>query len=332
MGRFSCQILKRRSMKILFHVGVGNTDRPERWTAIGGFFNDLGSSLEALDHQCAYFCHSAATGYITSDRVTVSDDVYKLDDCEPDVVFTWNGISDGDKKMIELYGREKFIFAELGFFNHYQTCYFDACGTNYLSMNVTETLDNVETNKELFRKLQQRYKKPCAYDGDFIFVPLQDENDTQITKLSPFKTMYELLEYTLNIYNDREIRILYKPHPSFSPRVPSHPKLQKVTGDVHSYIPYAETVVGINSTVLFETLLYHQRVITCGVGITSRRFLNDEEREKFIVNCYNKQLYQASLKDIDQVKKSWVYGEILRRESLLQKSLFQYRNDTEMRA
>lgn len=301
-------------MNILFHVGVGNKDRPERWTAIGRFFNDLGDSLEKLGHKCAYFCHSAATRQIRSKKLLVSDEVYKIDDTLPDIIFTWNGISEGDQKMIELYGREKFIFAELGFFDHYSTCYFDACGTNYFSMNVVEDLNNIELDNNLFESIQQKYIKPRVHDRDYIFVPLQDEGDTQIQKLSPFKTMYELLDYVLTIYNNSNIDILYKPHPQYSPKIPKSKRLIEVSGDVHSYIPYANKVIGINSTVLFETLLYHQRLLTCGIGLPSRRFLDDNERKKFIINCYNKQLYQTQLSDVDKVEKSWLYTEIQRRQ------------------
>ena len=90
----------------------------------------------------------------------------------------------------------------------------------------------------------------------------------------------------------------------------------KVSGDVHSYIPYADKVIGINSTVLFETLLYHQRLITCGIGLPSRRFLDDNERKKFIINCYDKQINQSDLDNVDIIKNSWLYKEILRRSNL----------------
>jgi len=304
-------------MNILFHVGVGNKDRPERWTAIGGFFNDLGDSLEKLGHKCAYFCHSAATQRIRSNKLLVSDEVHKINDINPDIIFTWNGISEGDQKMIEIYGREKFIFAELGFFDHYSTCYFDACGTNFVSMNVVENLDNVELDNTLFESIQKKYIKPRLHDKNYIFVPLQDEGDTQIQKLSPFKTMYQLLDYVLTIYTNSNVDILYKPHPQFSPKIPKSERLIKVSGDVHSYIPYADKVIGINSTVLFETLLYHQRVITCGIGLPSRRFLDDNERKKFIINCYNKQMNQSDLDNVNVIKTSWLYKEILRRSNLV---------------
>ena len=91
------------------------------------------------------------------------------------------------------------------------------------------------------------------------------------------------------------VDILYKPHPQFSPKIPKSERLIKVSGDVHSYIPYADKVIGINSTVLFETLLYHQRVITCGIGLPSRRFLDDNERNitlKFQHKCYSADNYQ----------------------------------------
>lgn len=301
-------------MNILFHVAVGNTDRPARWFGVCSMFSRLARSFSILgDHNCLIYCHPRAVSQDIYKNHLISDTVNKIDGFNPDVIFTWNGMSPGDQQIIKLYGREKFIFGELGFFDHYDTCYFDRSGTNATSMNIVETLDDIQhfPAEKKFAQLVDKYKKERLIDYRYVFVPLQDETDTQITKLSPFKTMYELLEYVITLYNfDDDIKILYKQHPHKPTSVPKNKKLVEVKGNVHHYLPYAENVIGINSTVMFETLLYHQRVLTIGLGLPSRRFTNDIERHKFIVNCYNKQLYQKDLSDVDIVKKSWVYKQI----------------------
>lgn len=295
-------------MNILFHVGVGNTDRPQRWDAICMFFSKLANVFEHLGHNCLVYCHPSAVNakHLYKHHV-ISATVGDID-FNPDKILTWNGISDGDQQMIQKYGRDKFIFGELGFFDHYETCYFDRAGTNFTSMNMTEPLDHVVLDENKFQDLVTKYKKPRLYNDRYVFAPLQDETDTQITKLSPFKTMHEFLSYVIDIYNyDPDIKILYKQHPHKPTRVPSHPKLIEVKENVHHYLPYAENVVGINSTVMFETLLYHQRILTTGLGIGSRRFENNDERKKFILNCYNKQIHQTELSDIEAVRNSYIY-------------------------
>lgn len=302
-------------MNILFHVGVGNTDRPSRWNAICMFYSKLATTFEKLGHNCLVYCHPHAVdrNHLYKNHV-ISATVSKLSNFEPDKIFTWNGISDGDQQIIKLYGRDKFVFAELGFFDHYETCYFDFSGTNYTSMNIIENLDDVVYEEDKFDKLVAKYKKPRLYDGRYVFVPLQDEQDTQITKLSPFKSMHELLSYTLDLlnYSPPDLKILYKQHPHKRAKVPSHPRLIEVNENVHHYLPYAESVIGVNSTVMFETMLYHQRILTVGLGIASRRFNSDLERKKFILNCYNKQVHQHDLNDVDVIKESWLYKSLMK--------------------
>lgn len=94
-------------------------------------------------------------------------------------------------------------------------------------------------------------------------------------------------------------------------KVPSHHKLVEVYEDVHHYLPYAHKVIGINSSVLTETLLYHQRLLSVGLGLASRRFIDDEERKKFIINIYSKQLNVKDLNNVDIVKNSWIYKKLV---------------------
>ena len=179
---------------------------------------------------------------------------------------------------------------------------------------IGKALADVDYEKAEFKGLVDNYRKERLYESCYIFVPIQDEGGTQITRLSPFKTMKEFLEYVLQLYAfDRDLKILFKKHPSAPCEAPDDDRLVEVFDNVHHYLPYAENVVGINSTVLFETLLYHQRILAVGLGLASRRFDSDAEREKFIMNCLDKQLYHADLGDAGVIKKSWFYQGILER-------------------
>lgn len=297
-------------MNFLFHVGVGNKDRPERWEGVCHNFSNLANSLEKLGHNCIMFCHSKAKNDHIYHNFIISDIIYKID-YKPDYIVTWNGISEGDQEMRSLYPNTKFIYCELGFFDHYNTCYFDLSGTNATSMNVVERVDNTKHDQDVFNNLVKKYKKSRLFKDRYIFVPFQDERDTQITKNSSIKSMSNLIDYVINLYAyDDNIKILYKQHPHAPAKINSNSKLIEVKEDVHHYIPYAENVIGINSTVLFETLLYHQRLLSIGLGIASRRFETKIEREKWILNCYNKQINSNQLMDIDVIENSWIYKKI----------------------
>jgi hypothetical protein len=295
-------------MKILFHVGVGNSDRPQRWKFVNTLFSNLARTLEDLGHHCLVWYHNKAyTPEVYHLNINSNDiDGSALSIAvgfEPDWVFTWNGNSEGDK-MIQLLFGKKVIFGELGFFNHYSTVQFDFEGTNGASENLTEKL--TPFNKEIYDSLVLRYKKERLIEGEFIFVPLQDEKDTNITKHSPFKRMDELLSF-VEANNTKNLPIVYKQHPkAISPLIRKHSNCSRVIGDVHHYLPYAKQVIGINSTVLLEALLYTSNVVTLGEGITNRAF-KGEEHKQYVTHLYSKQMKWEELKDSNAVKNSIFY-------------------------
>lgn len=297
----------------MFHCGVGNTDRPNRWTTINRLFTDLGKSLATLGHEVFMMVHpQAQIPRVSDDPITVihSTTVDKnfIREVSPDVAITWNGNSDGDRVFIEEVGRDKMIFGELGFFGHYdKTCYFDRCGVNtqHSIIGTNFSMIATEEDNEICDKLETQFIKPRLCKEPYIFVPMQDETDTQITQYSPFKTMNEFLEQVFNIFRFDDRKILYKRHPlAPAPITLEDPRLIEVTEDVHHYIPYADFVFGLNSTVMVETLLYHSHIITYGCGIASRHFANGIDRKAFISEMYRRQLKWDDLKNPEVVKNS----------------------------
>ena len=107
-------------MKVLFHVGVGNTDRPHRWGFVNRIFSDLARSLESLGHECLVWYHPSAKCNTQYHKSICSATVNPIS-FKPDWVFTWNGISPGDQKVSQMFGKNKMIYGELGFFDHYNT-------------------------------------------------------------------------------------------------------------------------------------------------------------------------------------------------------------------
>tara|TARA_Y100000389_G_scaffold40527_1_gene35087 strand:- start:1792 stop:2700 length:909 start_codon:yes stop_codon:yes gene_type:complete len=297
-------------MKILFHVGVGNTDRPKRWSGVNYILSKLAKSLEDLGHECLIWCHKKAKHKESHTNIVYSNNVkdkikYAIK-FNPDWIFTWNGSSEGDREIVRHFGINKMIFGELGFFDHYKTVYFDFSGTNSNSEVLYENLINY--NEKILNNLIQKYKKPRLFKEDYLFVPLQDENDTQITHYSPIKKMDQLLSSISKKYTN--IKILYKKHPQYDVFIKNRENFIEVYDDVHHYIPYAKKVIGINSTVLFETLLYHNNIECFGYGLASRKINSDIERKKYITHCYNKQFYFEDLENPKLVENSDFYKKM----------------------
>lgn len=196
------------------------------------------------------------------------------------------------------------IFGELGFFDHYNTLYFDFKGVNGNSENLTEDLN--EYNPEKYDMLVRKYHQRRLIGEPFIFVPLQDETDTQITHFSPFKKMQDLLDHVCSMYKDSDIKILYKKHPKVDCNIVPGRNCVEVKENIHHYLPYAEKVIGINSTALLEALIYHNRVITLGKGITSRD-LPENLHRRYVTHLEGKQFLWSDMGDVNKVKRSYFY-------------------------
>ena len=308
-------------MKILFHCGVGNKDRPHRWKFVAGLYSDLARMFESLGHECFLIAHTQAKSEFIFHRSSLVDEVSRIminesEEFIPDYVFTWNGVSEGDQKIINYYGKKKMIYGELGIFGHYdKTCYFNVTGVNgklsQLGMNFRPTLDSVE-DKKIIDKLRKEYQKPRLCKEPHVFVPLQDETDTQIMKYSPFKKMDELLDYVETLFMHQGIKILYKMHPKAPCELKSRRGFEQVFDDVHHYLPYADFIIGINSTVLTEALIYDNvNIISVGLGPLSRHWPTVEEQHAFIGDLYRSQLKWIDLKDPSKVSKAPFYRHML---------------------
>jgi hypothetical protein len=313
-------------MNFLFTVALNNQDTAQNYKSILGLFKTLANTLERMGHKTYIICHTKA-GAVTDDY----NKVYQLDTFDennadaylnairfkPDYSFIWNGNLPSDQLTIKTLKARgiKIIYGELGFFNHYgKTCYFDLIGVNCRLSNISSELQakDVEYTESIINKLQEENRKPQIHEKPFIFVPLQVETDTQIVKYSPFKTMDELMQYVSDIYQYDDRDILFKRHPLVPANVGIYDKFIEVKDDVHHYIPYADMVIGINSTVLIETLLYHSNVISLGAGVTSRNLNSDQERKSLIVSLYERQMNWGDLSDTTKVENSIFYQELLR--------------------
>jgi hypothetical protein len=300
-------------MKILFHVGVGNTDRPYRWSFINELYSNLARTFETLGHESLVWYHTSAMSpnMYKNNMSSIGVSPKELEiakNFKPDWVFTWNGSSEGDKIIIEEFGRENMVFSELAFFDHYKTIFFDFEGVNGYSENLTCEL--LPFNNEMYLEIKNKHIKPRLFLDDYIFVPLQDEKDTNITQHSPIKKMDELLQYVEDNIVEEGVKVLFKKHPMAPCETKNRNNFIEVTGDIHHYLPYAKKIVGINSTALLEALIYTNEVVTLGKGITSRVFAKDENKQ-YITHLKTKQFYWDELNNVETIRNSYFYKKML---------------------
>ena len=198
----------------------------------------------------------------------------------PDTIVIWNGLMDYQQGFINLAKsfdpQQQFSFLESGWFPQKNTYYSDPQGVNAASsisratpapLSPSQTSE-IKKWKALYR---QSYGAPKSCDNGYYFVPLQLETDTNITLFSPFKRMKALLQWVID--NTDPVRpIVVRPHPlsdinneefnRLNDRiyVDGNTPLQKLIAESHA-------VIGINSTVLLESLIFEKPTIALGRGI-----------------------------------------------------------------
>lgn len=172
--------------------------------------------------------------------------------------------------------QQQFSFLESGWFPQKNTYYSDPQGVNAASSisRVTPApLSSSQTSeiKKWKAEYRQSYGAPKSCDNGYYFVPLQLETDTNITLFSPFKSMKALLQWVID-NTDPARPIVVRPHPlsdidyeEFNRindriHVDGNTPLQKLIAESHA-------VIGINSTVLLESLIFEKPTIALGQGI-----------------------------------------------------------------
>ena len=102
----------------------------------------------------------------------------------------------------------------------------------------------------------------------YTLVPLQLENDTNILSGSPrFKKMQDMIDF---VEEHIEGRLLFRQHPRDEKgKYTVSRKTSEITteGDLYEQIAKSKAVIGINSTVLLESLLFAKKVAAFGHGL-----------------------------------------------------------------
>lgn len=279
-----------KRLTIVFPVAVGFNDRPARCHAVARFFATMGNTLCEIGVESWHVCHPAAASgldRVRGDRKFIREDHRDfgelLDRIQPDVMFLWNGATDAHQ-ITKRFAVERNIpirYAELGWFPQSTTMYFDLEGTNARSsirrlvlarVIVDPGLDNwleAWRLEQLAKSGTSAIPKPFPDSVSYVFVPLQDERDVNITLASPYPTMDAFVSALAQKFPSE--RFVVRPHPHFADvTITPRPNVVVTTeGTLHGWIAGAHAVAGINSTALLESLAWGKPTHSVGAGIST---------------------------------------------------------------
>ncbi len=198
-----------------------------------------------------------------------------LDAIRPQAIILWSGATQIDMEVCRLAGERKIPvrFVELGWFPQSKTVYFDYEGTNARSSIRTFDLTQRPLDPRLDEWLRSYRAERAAprpdIDGEYIFVPLQDIRDVNISLASPYQSMDAFVSALATRFPHKHFVV--RPHPHFSDVWLTPHANVSVRRDlsIHPWLQHASAVVGINSTALLEALCAGQPTHSVGVGIST---------------------------------------------------------------
>lgn len=199
-------------------------------------------------------------------------EIYKdIDEC--DMVIIWNSLEPCTYwiKDICIQLNKKYLFLEYGFIPQKGNYHLDSEGIiKQSSLNrsldwLTNEMAN-ESEEYIAEFLDQ--KKWRDRGSEYILCPLQLPWDCSIYLCSKYKTMDEFIKDVINLYPEE--KIIVTPHPMLRKNdvLKNTEVLSKVTLDIKNCTMHmaqkAKAVVGINSTVLYESLALGKKTIALG--------------------------------------------------------------------
>lgn len=197
----------------------------------------------------------------------------------------WNGMQHYGPLISRLCARRGIpkCYIEWGMLPQSETFFVDPhgfCSESILSKDLSwvnqEDIINMLNKRD---ELQSKYK---IKSEDYILVPLQIENDTQILHYSPYNNMEEFIKDIKLMYPSN--RIIVKTHPkSGAKRVFDGVEIID-SGDFLDLASKASVVVGITSTCLYESAILGVPVVA--LGDHPLKFFKKSDHEKVIAGAY----------------------------------------------
>ena len=196
-----------------------------------------------------------------------------------DHIFIWNGwcpMSENVRRYCEYTGIPR-TFIEVGWFPQSRYYHLDSDGIGGESSLMFARLSEYVTDDQVCIIENQiseniiRRSDSMTDSIDSIVVPLQCENDVNITKFSIYRTMYDFVEYVKLSHPGQQI--IVKPHPLHPDAKfdPTGVEVADAKADLKLLMwERAKLVVGINSTALYEAALLGIPYESYGEGPANR--------------------------------------------------------------
>lgn len=205
-----------------------------------------------------------------------------LEQDQPDVLVVWNGSNRYCQLMRSLRAPEAPIFCfENGLLPGTTT--LDPKGVNYHNSVPRDAgfyqayaqrvaiPDDDRPIQLIPRKPRSEGPAPIALPERFIFIPFQDDRDTQVRLFSPWvKDMRQLFALGEQIARETGWTVVFKEHPSSREAYPElhercHERLLFANGNpTQQLIESSALVISINSTVGLESVLLNKPLLTLG--------------------------------------------------------------------
>lgn len=177
----------------------------------------------------------------------------------------WNGMQHYGPLITKLCSRRNIpkCYIEWGMLPQSETFFIDPYGfcsesilCKDLSWITSEDVNNMLNKRD---QLQSRYK---IKSEDYVLVPLQIENDTQILHYSPYNNMDEFINHIKIMYPNQ--KIVVKTHPKSGAKRKFDDIKIVEDGDFLELASKASVVVGITSTCLYESAILGVPIVALG--------------------------------------------------------------------
>lgn len=205
---------------------------------------------------------------------------YKVKKNNINTILMWNGSHRYQRVIKSLYQNKlRLVYFENGLLPNTTTCDFK--GVNYLNSVPRDKefylglynkyeVDSQSLDKNLVPRNTKKVLAEIELPKEFIFVPFQDDRDTQIRNFSPvFQDMRDLYEFISRELSSSDNIFVVKEHPSskidYSDLHYRDKNIIFANGNVtQELILKSKAVLTINSTVGLESILLDSKVITVG--------------------------------------------------------------------
>jgi hypothetical protein len=216
------------------------------------------------------------------------DHVY-IDEFKPDIIIMWNGkFANVHAAACVLKSKYFVVYMEMGWLPQKNFSYISTDLAQSTTIPDIPYVPGVAENYvEVLKDLRSSYIPPVHIPGlpkSFVYVPLQVEVDTQILYTSPvFKSMHSLLGFVRSIVPP-DIPVVTTNHPCNKSDTKLPDFVLDFTGKGKSIdvAVKANLIIGINSTLLVECLMYYKPVIALGKSVAKDAFVTADTTEDLV--------------------------------------------------